>query len=86
VIGEKIIFDYHGNSTTIELTIDDSGLSTIIEKITNGTTIYRWELKEEEVIIKIPFGSNYLIIVIASVIPLIVITKKRLRSLDSINI
>jgi len=86
VIGDKIILDYHGNSTTIELTIDDSGLSTIIEKITNGTTIYRWELKEEEVIIKIPFGSNYLIIVIASVIPLIVITKKRLRPLDSINI
>ena len=86
VIGEKIIFDYHGNSTTIELTIDDSGLSTIIEKITNGTTIYRWELKEEEVIIKIPFGSNYLIIAIASVVPLIVITKKRLRALDSINI
>jgi len=86
IIGEKIIFDYHGNGTTIELSIDESGLSTIIEKITNGTTIYRWELKEEEVIIKIPFGSNYLIIAIASVIPLIVLTKKRLRALDSINI
>ena len=86
VIGDKIILDYHGNSTTIELTIDESGLSTIIERITNGTTIYRWELNEEEIIIIIPFGSNYLMVTIASVILLIVITKKRLRSLESIKI
>ena len=46
--GTKITLDY-GNTTTIELTIDSSGISTIIEKITNSTTIYRWELNTEEI-------------------------------------
>jgi len=78
--GEKIIFDYHGNSTTIEISINSAGISTIIEKITNGTTIYRWELNEDEIIILIPFGSNYIIITIASIIALAVITKKKIAN------
>lgn len=60
ISGEKVILDY-GNSTTIELTIAPSGISTIIERITNGTTIYRWELNTEEIIIRVPFGNYYLI-------------------------
>ena len=32
----------------------------MIEKITNGTTIFRWELNEEKVIIKIPLGLSIL--------------------------
>jgi hypothetical protein len=78
VIGQKLVLDYYGNNTRIEISINSSGLSTIIEKITNETTIYRWELNEEEIIIKVPFGCNYLMITIASIIPLVVITKKKI--------
>ena len=77
ISGEKVILDY-GNSTTIELTIDPSGISTIIERITNGTTIYRWELNTEEIIIKVPFGNYYLIVLIISVMTLIIVKKKKM--------
>ena len=75
--GEKLILDYE-NSTTIELTIDPSGISTIIERITNGTTIYRWELNTDEIIIKVPFGNYYLIVLIISVISLVIVKKKKI--------
>jgi len=77
ISGRKIILDY-GNSTTIELTIAPSGISSIIERITNGTTIYRWELYTEEVIIKVPFGNYYLIVLIISVMSLVIIKKKKM--------
>lgn len=77
ISGEKLILDY-GNSTTIELTIDPSGFSTIIEKITNGITIYRWELNSEEIIIKVPFGNYYLIVLIISVMILVIVKKKKI--------
>jgi hypothetical protein len=82
ISGEKIILDY-GNSTTIELTIGSSGISKIIERITNGTTIYRWELNTEEIIIKVPFGNYYLIVLIISVISLVILKKKMLMSLKN---
>ena len=75
--GEKLILDYE-NSTTIELTIDPSGISTIIERITNGTTIYRWELNTDEIIIKVPLGNFYLIVLIISVISLVIVKKKKI--------
>ena len=78
LIGEKLVLEHDANYTRIELSIDSSGVSTIIEKITNETTIYRWELNEEEIIIKVPFGSTYLIITFASIIPLVVLTKKKI--------
>ena len=74
--GEKIVLDYE-NSTTIELTIDPSGISTIIERITNGTTIYRWELKTEDIIIKVSFGNYYLIVLVISVMSLVIVKKKK---------
>ena len=77
--GNLLTLDY-GNNTKIELTINSSGISTIIEKITNTTTIYRWELNTEEIIVKVPFGSNYLIITIVSIIPLVVLTKKKITN------
>ncbi len=80
IIGQKIIFEHDVNNTQIELSINSSGVSTIIEKITNGTTIYRWELNEEEIIIKVPFGNNYLMIIIASIVPLVVLTKKKIAN------
>jgi hypothetical protein len=80
VIGQKIVLEHSVNNTRIELTINSSGVSTIIEKITNGTTIYRWELNEEEIIIKVPFGDSYLMITIASIIPLVILTKKKIAN------
>ena len=80
LIGEKLVLEHDANNTRIELSINSSGVSTIIEKITNETTIYRWELNEEEIIIKVPFGNNYLIITIASIIPLVVLTKKKITN------
>jgi len=74
--GEKIVLDYE-NSTTVELTIDPSGISTIIERITNSTTIYRWELNTAPIIIKVPFGNYYLIVLIISVMSLVIVKKKK---------
>ncbi|MBY8986880.1 MAG: hypothetical protein KGD61_00375 [Candidatus Lokiarchaeota archaeon] len=76
--GTKITLDY-GNNTRIELTIDSSGVSTIIERITNSTTIYRWELNTEDVIVKVPFGIYFLPILITTIISLIIIKKKKLK-------
>ncbi len=77
ISGEKIVLDYE-NSTIIELTIDPSGISTIIERITNGTTIYRWELNTEDIIVKVPFGNYYLIVLIISVMILVIVKKKKI--------
>jgi len=80
VIGQKIILDYNGNGTIIEISVNSAGLSTIIEKITNGTTIYRWELNEEDIIIIVPFGSNFLIITFVSIIPIVIFSKKKIAN------
>jgi len=77
ISGEKLILDY-GNSTTIELTIAPSGISTIIERITNDTTIYRWELNTDQVIVKVPFGNYYLIVLIISVMLVVIVKKKKM--------
>ena len=76
--GTKIILDY-GNNTRIELTIASSGISTIIEKITNSTTIYRWELNTDEIIVKVPFGNYFLTVSIAAIITHIILKKKKLK-------
>lgn len=76
--GTKITLDY-GNTTMIELTIESSGLSTIIEKITNSTTIYRWELNTEEIIIRVPFGHHFLTILITTIVFLIIVKMKKLK-------
>ena len=56
----KLIFD-DGNFTTVEITISSLGISTVIESITNGSTVYKWEfLEEDEVIIIIPMGNYFL--------------------------
>lgn len=75
--GEMIVLDYE-NSTIIEITINSSGFSTIIERITNGTTIYRWELVTEGIIIKVSFGNYFLIVLIISVMTLVFGKKKKM--------
>ena len=55
----KLILDY-GNLTSVEITMSSLGISTVIESITNGSTVYKWELNEDEVIIIIPMGNYFL--------------------------
>ncbi|MFX0076512.1 MAG: hypothetical protein ACFE96_13805, partial [Candidatus Hermodarchaeota archaeon] len=76
--GTKIIFDY-GNNTRIEVTIDSSGVSTLIEKITNNTTIYKWELNTEEIIIKVPLGNYFLAISILTISVIILFKNRKLK-------
>jgi hypothetical protein len=76
--GSKIVFDY-GNNTRIELTIDNSGFSTIIEKITNSTTIYKWELNTEEIIVKVPFGLYFLTFSIPAIVTVVFIKRKKIK-------
>jgi hypothetical protein len=77
-IGNKLIYDY-GNTTTIEHTISSEGISTIIEKITNGTTIYKWELNTDEIIIRIPFGNEFILFTIAGIVILLVASRKKIN-------
>ena len=76
--GEKLTLDYE-NNTRIELTINSFGISTIIERITNDTTVYRWELKTEGIIIKVPFGNYFLTVSVIAIITLTVVKKKKLK-------
>ncbi|MBY9012159.1 MAG: hypothetical protein KGD70_07285 [Candidatus Lokiarchaeota archaeon] len=80
----KITLDY-GNNTKIELTINSSGISTIIEKITNSTTIYKWELNTEEIIVKVPFGHYFLIALITTIVYIVIIKKKTLKISSNIK-
>jgi len=80
--GPMLILDY-GNNTRFELTINTSGISTILEKITNSTTIYRWELNTADIIIKVPFGNYFLTISIATIITLVIVKNKKRKKLPS---
>ena len=74
-IGSTLFLDYQ-NTTTVEITYNSEGISTIIEKITNMTTIYRWELVESEVVVVIPFTNYFIIIMFVTSISLIYMEKK----------
>jgi len=76
--GTKIILDY-GNNTRIELTIDSYGISTIIEKFTNSTTIYRWELNTEDIIVKVSLGNYFLVISIVTIVTLTFVKKRKVK-------
>ena len=78
LVGNKLTLDY-GNNTRIEHTINSSGLSTVIEKITNGTTIYKWELNTDEVIVRIPFGNEFLIFTTAGIITLVSVSLRKIK-------
>jgi hypothetical protein len=66
-VGSTLLLDYQ-NTTTIELTYNSHGISTNIEKVTNQTTMYRWELVESDVVVVIPFTNYFLIITILSLV------------------
>ena len=76
--GQMLTLDY-GNNTRFELTINSSGFSTMIEKITNNTTVYKWELNTEEIIVKVPFGNYFIGVLVVSVVTLTFVRKRNLK-------
>jgi len=73
----KLTLDYR-NMTTVELTYNSKGISTIIEKITNRTTMFKWELVTSDVVIVIPF-ENYFIIAAMFTTGLLVVFEVRYK-------
>ncbi|GAH84694.1 unnamed protein product, partial [marine sediment metagenome] len=43
------------------------------------TTIYRWELNTEDIIIKVPLGNYFLTVSIATIITLIIFKKRKIK-------
>ncbi|MFW9952027.1 MAG: hypothetical protein ACFFKA_18055 [Candidatus Thorarchaeota archaeon] len=82
--GEKLVLDY-GNNTIIEHTIDSTGISKVIEKITNGTTVFKWEYNEEDVIVRIPFGLSVLLYTGIGIIFLVLINIVKLKKCEKIR-
>lgn len=69
-VGSTLLLDYQ-NTTTIELTYNSNGISTNIEKVTNQTIMYSWELVESDVVVVIPFTNYFLIITIFSLVAVV---------------
>jgi len=76
----KLILDYY-NSTKIEVTFNSQGISTVLEKKTNNTTIFRWELITEEIIIIIPFGNYVIWFIIICTVSIISIERKKIKEI-----
>jgi len=74
----KLILNYY-NSTKVEVTFNSQGISTVLEKITNNTTIFRWELIEEEIIIIIPFGNYFVYFMVICIVSIISIERKKIK-------
>ncbi|MFW9773148.1 MAG: hypothetical protein ACFFFB_25735 [Candidatus Heimdallarchaeota archaeon] len=59
ISSNTLLLDYF-NATTIEVVYNSEGISTSIEKKTNGTTIFKWELVKNDIIVIIPFGGYFI--------------------------
>jgi len=69
---------FNGNLFVFPTPVNLTLIGEAVKK--EGTTIYRWELNEEDIIIIIPFENNFLIITIVSIIPLVIFTKKKIAN------
>ncbi len=79
--GNKLILDYY-NSTIIEATFNSQGITTILEKKTNNTTIFKWELITDEIIIIIPLGNYLILFIIIGIVSILSIKRKRIKLLN----
>ncbi len=77
----KLILDY-GNLSTVEITLNSQGISTIIESITNGSTVYKWELNEDKLIIIIPMGNYFLFFGVLTSSIYLIRVKKKIKKID----
>ncbi|MHA1296657.1 MAG: hypothetical protein ACTSRH_07955 [Promethearchaeota archaeon] len=84
ISGDKLVLDYR-NSTIVQLTINPDGISTTIEKITNGSLVYKWELNTSKIIVVIPLGNSFIIYVIISIVSLTILLKKKMKLKQTTN-
>lgn len=77
----KLILDYY-NSTKIEVTFNTQGISTVLEKKTNNTTIFKWELTTDDIIIIIPFGNYLILFIIIGIVSILSIERKKIKLLN----
>ncbi|MFX0032779.1 MAG: hypothetical protein ACFE8E_08905 [Candidatus Hodarchaeota archaeon] len=62
-----LLLDYY-NATSIEIVYNSEGISSIIEKKTNGTTVFKWELITDDIIVIIPFGDHLIWFIILGIV------------------
>jgi len=82
VDNNKLKLDY-GNLTIVDITFNPQGIATIIESITNGSTVYKWELNEDKVIIIIPMGYYFLFFGALTCFIYVIRVKRKLESHQS---
>lgn len=78
--GNKLILDYR-NSTIIEATFNSQGITTTLEKKTNNTTIFKWELITDDIIIIIPLGNYFILFLIIGIVSILSIERKKIKLL-----
>jgi hypothetical protein len=77
----KLVLDY-GNLSIVEITLNSQGISTIIESITNGSTVYKWELNKDKFIIIIPMGNYFLFFGVLTISIYLIRVKKKIKKID----
>jgi len=73
-----LLLDYY-NATTIEIVYNSKGISTVMEKKTNGTTIFKWELITDDIIVIIPFGDHLIWVIIVGIVSITSFEIRRLK-------
>jgi hypothetical protein len=75
---DTLLLDYY-NATNIEISYNSKGISTVIEKKTNSTTIFKWELITDDIIIIVPFGSYFIWFIIIGIVSITSFEIKKLK-------
>ncbi|MFX0060424.1 MAG: hypothetical protein ACFE8J_19165, partial [Candidatus Heimdallarchaeota archaeon] len=71
-VDDNVLTLNDGNLTTVELAINTTtGISEVIEKVYNSTTMYRWELNRDTITIIVPYGNYSLIFTTLGIIAII---------------
>jgi len=77
----KLILD-DGNLTIVELTINTTtGISEVIKKVYNTTTMYRLEFNRNKIIVIIPSGYYFLFFAGFSIVTILYLEKKRIKEM-----
>ena len=75
--GNKLILDY--NFSTVEATFNSQGFATTLEKKTNNTTIFKWELITDDIIIIIPLDNYFILFIIIGIVSILMIERKKIK-------
>ncbi|MFX0180052.1 MAG: hypothetical protein ACFE78_07660 [Candidatus Hodarchaeota archaeon] len=75
--GNKLILDY--NYTTVEAIFNSQGFATTLEKKTNNTTIFKWELITDDIIIIVPLHNYFILFIIIGIVFILMIERKKIK-------